>query len=318
MDDVILSVRGVSKIFPRFMLKKSEGIFVFKGLSFDLHRGECFGIIGPNGSGKTTLIKIIIGLIEPTEGIVNFAINSSLSNDLYKKKIGFASSEERSFFWRLSVYDNLDFFACLYHIPKKERVSLIHYYLEYFDLLEYRNKLFMLLSSGMKQKLILIRALMHEPELLLLDEPLKNLDSLSKEKFLNIIQEKIKNKKLSIIFVSHEIIDHLRICNRIGLMQKNCLKIYESTVVKKVIENNEEIRIRVLNLPPKDIIIKDKIEVEQIKHVYELIISGKDKEIKLKELLNKLWENKIEVVGIEISPLRLESIVKLLNNTQDN
>lgn len=317
MDDVILSVRGVSKIFPRFMLRKKEGFFVFRKLSFELHRGECLGIIGPNGSGKTTLIKIIIGLIEPTEGIVNFAINSSSSAGYYKRKIGFASSEERSFFWRLSVYDNLDFFACLYHIPKKERASLIHYYLEYFDLIEYRNKLFMLLSSGMKQKLILIRALMHEPELLFLDEPLKNLDSLSKEKFLNIIQEKIKKKKLSIIFVSHEIMDHLRICNRIGLMQKDCLKIYESTLVKKVIENNEEIRVKIMNLPPKDV-MKADIEVEQVKGVYELIISGSYKEIKLKELLSGLYESKIEVMGIEISPLRLETIVKLLNNTQCN
>lgn len=317
MDDVILSVRGVSKIFPRFMLRKQEGLFVFRKLSFELHRGECLGIIGPNGSGKTTLIKIIIGLIEPTEGIVNFAINSSSSDGYYKRKIGFASSEERSFFWRLSVYDNLDFFACLYHIPKRERASLIHYYLEYFDLIEYRNKLFMLLSSGMKQKLILIRALMHEPELLFLDEPLKNLDSLSKEKFLNIIQEKINKKKLSIIFVSHEIIDHLRICNRIGLMQKDCLKIYESTLVKKVIENNEEIRVKIMNLPPKDV-MKANIEVEQVKGIYELIISGSNKEIKLKELLSGLYESKIEVMGIEISPLRLETIVKLLNNTQCN
>jgi len=313
MNEVVLSVRGLSKIFPNNVFSWKKGVHIFEGVSFDLWRGECLGILGPNGCGKTTLIKILMGLIEPSSGEIIFSPNLAKGFNL-KAKIGFGSSEERSFFWRLSVFDNLDFFGSLYCIPKHKRKYIIEYYLEYFNLKNYSNKLFMVLSSGMKQKLILIRALMHEPELLFLDEPLKNLDANSKEKFIDLIKDKLQKGSISIIFISHEITDLLKICNRIALMSYSGLKIFSSRDIEEIIEKNQQIKVRVSRLPEKDFYVGENILIEKNDNFIELIISGLKRDDKLKYLLNVLWNNNIEIQSVEVIPLKLESIIKILNN----
>lgn len=276
-------------------------------------KGSCLGIIGPNGVGKTTLIKIIAGLIEPSEGEIIFLSRHAKDyTKEIKKKIGFAGSEERSFFWRLSVYDNLDFFGSLYDMPKEARNPLIESMLSLFNLQEVRNKLFVYLSSGMRQKLSLIRSIMHNPELLLLDEPLKNLDVQSKNIFLNWIAKHMKEGKLSSIFISHELEDLLKVADRIALMEKNSFAIFDADQITKVFARFQQVKLKVKEYPENEMKGIASCLVNKFADYYEIVVDEPYANNKLKQLVDTLWAHKIELMNLEILPPKVDMIIEKL------
>ena len=313
MDEVLLTVTNLSKVFTPSYLFKKKGLEVFKNVSFELMRGSCLGVIGPNGVGKTTLIKIIAGLIIQTDGEIAF-LSQPVTNysKAMKKKIGLAGSEERSFFWRLSAYDNLDFFGSLYEIPKDTRGALIDSLLQLFNLYEYRKKLFVYLSSGMRQKLILIRAIMHNPELLLLDEPLKNLDMQSKNIFLHWVVTHMKERNLSAIFISHELEDLLKVADRIALMENNSFTIFESEQIKTIAAKCQRVKLKVRDHPAMELIKVASCSVTKCAEFCEIVVGEPSVNNNLKQLIDELWTHKIEVISLEIMPPGVENIMQML------
>lgn len=303
MNNLFLTAEKVSKVFYPSLIRKRNKVEVFGNVSFELKKGECLGIIGPNGIGKTTLLKIIAGLIKPTKGIIRFH---------QKEKIGFATSEERSFFWRLSAYDNLDFFSSLCNIDRKTRREKILFFLNLFEMENYKNKLFLYLSSGMKQKLNLIRSIIIEPNLLLLDEPLKNLDNVSKNIFLDWLKAKLEGNTLSTIFVSHELEDLLKICQRIVLMEKNCFSIFDTSFIKQLDHLSREVKIKIKNFPAGVKINLDGISIQKENDTCEIIIEEAYDQDRLKMLIEQLWINKIELVSLEVLPLQINKLIKKL------
>jgi len=303
MYDVFLTAEKVSKIFYPSFIRKKNKIEVFGEISFKLHRGECLGIIGPNGIGKTTLLKIIAGLIKPTKGIIAFH---------QKQKIGFVTSEERSFFWRLSAYDNLDFFASLCNIDRKIRKAKIIYFLDLFEMKNYKDKLFLYLSSGMKQKLNLIRSIIIEPNLLLLDEPLKNLDNISKNIFLDWLKTALEKDAISTIFVSHELEDLLKICQRIALMEKNYFSIFDASFIKEQDKFSRDVKIKIKSFPNEMKINLDRISIQKQGDACEIIIEEAYTHNRLKMFMEQLWINKIEIVSLEVLPLQINKLIKKL------
>lgn len=136
-----------------------------RGVSFELQRGETLVVTGPNGSGKTTLLRLLVGLTTPSRG--------NLEVDVDRGRIGFLSHEPLVY-RELSALENLDLFGRLYRVPqRKERIGML---LERFDLWEARNERVHAYSRGMSQRLALCRAFLHEPDLLVLDEPFSSLD----------------------------------------------------------------------------------------------------------------------------------------------
>lgn len=200
--------------------KKFGDEYAIKNLSFKINSGEIFGLIGPNGAGKTTTIRILCCLISPTEGeaiIGGLNLNDRLNSQKIRKMIGYVP-DSVGLYERLSAYENLLFFGKLYDYPKGELPGNIEKYLRLVDLWDQRNKPVGSYSKGMKQKVALARALIHEPQLLILDEPTANLDPESSKNIRDLVMN-LKGEGRTILFNTHNLDEAQRICDRIGVLK---------------------------------------------------------------------------------------------------
>jgi len=210
----VIEAKNLTKIYRR---KKKELKAIDK-LSFNVRKGEIFGIIGPTGAGKTTTVKILSTLILPDEG--NAYINGYdvvKDADRVKKIIGVVAGEfTRALYWRLTGRGNLEFFAKMRGLRNiNERID---YLLELFNLKDYENELLMRYSTGMKHKLALAVALLHDPPILFLDEPLTGIDPLTAYEIKELIRREFKDK--TIIWTSHNLYEIEEMCHRILLLNK--------------------------------------------------------------------------------------------------
>ena len=172
-------------------------------ISFCLSKGNLLAVLGENGAGKTTLLNIISSLILPDSGTVRLNGRDISSADTgLKSKLGFMFSEERSFYWRLTGRQNLEFFAALYGLNKTQAAQRIDKLMDKFKI-TYAEKRFSDFSTGMKKIFALLRALIHEPSILLLDEPAKSLD-LEKKALLVEIITRLKQEGKTIIISTHD------------------------------------------------------------------------------------------------------------------
>jgi len=214
--------------------KKFYAQVVLDNLSLDIREGEVFGYIGPNGAGKTTTLKILAGLITKFEGTVRVD-----GNDVVKDRskahqvIGFMPQSCGFQSWR-TVQSALDSLAELSGVPEDLRKKRIPALLERFKLLDARHKKVKELSGGMTQKLGLIQALLHEPKLLVLDEPLEGLDPPSRNLLKEIIRER-QNAGTTVLFSSHILSDVDAVADRIGILNKG--QIATSGSIRELVTN---------------------------------------------------------------------------------
>ena len=205
------------------LFQPHKRIEIFDDITFSLKHKEILCLVGPNGSGKTTLIKILAGLIIPDKGEVYYSGEKISVSSL--RKVGVLLDDYRGFYWRLSVYHNLEFFGRLYGLGKKEIKQRVDYLCDFFSF-DKPKKRYQELSLGQKQKVLFMRALLHKPSILLCDEPTKSLNY----KLAHSVREKIK-KMLGFIdaaiIVTHNINEAKFLANRIGLLDKGKLSIYK-------------------------------------------------------------------------------------------
>src|SRR5215469_9218833 len=172
---------SVDKVFRRsgFFFSRTPKVesCALRGISFEVARAEVFALLGPNGSGKSTTLKLISTMLSPERGNI-FVNNANTRNQsqAVRRQVGFAVATERSFFPRLTVRENLEFFAALEDIPRRERPLRVNSVLENLNLVKTADKQVMKLSSGMYQRLGIARAWLKKPSILLLDEPTRSLD----------------------------------------------------------------------------------------------------------------------------------------------
>jgi ABC-2 type transport system ATP-binding protein len=209
----MLEANDVTKDFkPPFSLRKpamlgfrpGRTVRALDNVSFSLPKGSILAILGPNGAGKTTLLKIIAGLILPDNGsIVIDGLLPGMDDNRIKSLIGLSSLQEKGFYWRLTGRQNLEFFAAMYGLtPAGTRKKIA----ELFDILniDYGDRRFDSYSAGMKQKLSIARSLIHDPMLLLLDEPTKSLDYTTSTKLMALLGgEIVKKQGKTVIFTTH-------------------------------------------------------------------------------------------------------------------
>ena len=216
--------------------KKYGELVAVNNLSFEVKEGEIFGLLGLNGAGKTTTFRMILGLLDDYEGeitIDNKHIDYEVSD-----KIGFLT-EERSLLTKMTVLEQIIYYGVLKSIPEKEIVKRLDYWLDRFNISEYKNKKIKELSKGNQQKIQFISAIINEPKLLILDEPFSGLDPLNVELFKGVILE-LKEKGTSIIFSSHRM-EHVELfCEKLVVLVKgkSVIEGYLSDIKKKYKKKN--------------------------------------------------------------------------------
>lgn len=212
-----------------------------KGVSFDVNPGEIFGLLGPNGAGKTTIISTITTLEKPTTGSVSvFGVDVAKDPMFTKKQIGVVHQEviNSGFF---DVEEILTFHSGYYGLRKnKER---IHFLLDKLALFEHRNKKVKQLSGGMKRRLMIAKALVHTPKLLLLDEPTAGVDIRLREDLWKFVVE-LRNEGMSILLTTHYLEEAEQLCDRVGIINLGSLMALGNT--KEIIRQYTHKKIRVI------------------------------------------------------------------------
>lgn len=230
-------------------------------LSFTVDDGEIFGLLGENGAGKTTTFRIIMGLLEPNSG--NVLLDHEKIDYSKTDKIGFVT-EERSLLTKLSVQEQIEFYATLKGMEKQEIDKRLDQWLEKFEITSYKNRKIKELSKGNQQKIQFISAVIHEPKLLILDEPFTGLDPINVKLMKETIID-LKNKGCSIIFSSHQMEYIEDFCEKLVILVKG----------KPILEGNlKDIKE---SYAKKNILIKGDIDTDEIKKIKGVISVGLEK-----------------------------------------
>ncbi len=213
-DSVMISVSELKKFFG--------DIKAVNGISFEVKKGEVFGLLGPNGAGKTTTIKLLLGLLELNQGDIRImGLNPETQEVQIKHRVGYVS-EEPLIFRSLTPKDLFNFIASIRGLEAEKSSKRAYDYLESLGALEYYDQLVATLSHGNKQKIQIISAILHDPDLLIMDEPLVGLDAKSVKVVKEILDIHIENGG-AVLFSTHimEIAEDL--CDRIAIMNRGKL-----------------------------------------------------------------------------------------------
>jgi ABC-2 type transport system ATP-binding protein len=208
------------------LTRKFDNLTAVDSLTLHVDEGEVFGFLGPNGAGKTTTVRMLCCLIAKTSGDAKVAgYDISNPQDALKIRgiIGFVP-DNVGLYEDLTAYENLDYYGKLYKVPAQRRKESIKRFLEMLGLWEKRNVATGTFSKGMKQKLALARALIHDPELLFMDEPTANLDPESAKTVRDFIIQ-LKSEKKTIFLNTHNLDEAQRICDRIGILNNKLMAI---------------------------------------------------------------------------------------------
>ncbi|MHA2392837.1 MAG: ABC transporter ATP-binding protein [Promethearchaeota archaeon] len=210
-NNEIIRINGLTKFFG--------DVKAVNGISFDVQRGEVFGLLGPNGAGKTTTIKLLLGLLEPNEGEMRvFGLNPERNEVEIKRRIGYVS-EEPLIFKSLTPKDLFNFIASIRGLDEEKSTNLAKEYLESLEAIDYYDQLIATLSHGNKQKLQIVAAILHDPDLLVLDEPIAGLDAKS-VRVVKSILELHTQRGGSVLFSTHIMEIAQDLCDRIGIINK--------------------------------------------------------------------------------------------------
>jgi len=205
----LIKLQGLSRNF--------NGTKAVDGLTFEVKEGEIFGLLGPNGAGKTTTVRMLCCLIKPTTGTA-FIGGHEVGKDAMKiREIVGLLPESPGLYGELSAYRNLEFYAKLYGVPKQKREENIERFLKMLDLWKRRNNPAGTFSKGMQQKIAIVRAMVHEPKVLFLDEPTAALAPESAKIVRDFILE-LKRERRTIFLCTHNLYEAERLCDRVAIL----------------------------------------------------------------------------------------------------
>jgi ABC-2 type transport system ATP-binding protein len=290
------------------IIKKFGKNLVLNGISLEIKPGELFGIIGVNGSGKTTLLKTLIGFYRPTKGVVSFkGYNIRKAPDSVKMSFGFAS-QENSFYGKLNVEENIKYFGELYGLTDEFIDAHIENILRLVDLYEARKTLGDNLSNGMKRRLDIACALIHDPSVLILDEPTQDLDPNLRKSVLKLIQ-RINKNGTTVIITSHLLWEMEAICSRVAVLAEGrILQVGSPNQLKEAYTKNHEIHLETHPGNYDKILkgIRDIKKVVKLEHKV-LLYTNKPEKV-LKQLLARIHKNREKLIDVSVRKPNLTEV----------
>jgi ABC-2 type transport system ATP-binding protein len=282
-------------IEARNLTKKFETVTAVDNISFEIAESEIFGFLGPNGAGKTTTIRMLSTLISPTSGKIIVDGKDLQKDGRYIRSIVGLLTETPGMYEKISGYDNLDYYSSFYNIPDKKRKDNIKKYLKMFDLWDRKDDLAGTYSKGMKQKLALARALIHEPKILFLDEPTAGLDPESAHMVRNFI-ENLQKEKTTVFLCTHNLEEASSLSDRVCIIKNKIIKIASLT------ELQSDKKSKKVEIVFKDNARKYMKILRQIKEITDIEAQDNKINISLKnaEIINPVIIKSLVDSGAEI------------------
>lgn len=296
MSKIVLKVRNLTKVYGTRA--------AVDNISFEIYEGEIFGFLGPNGSGKSTTIKCITGLAKPTSGTVSIC-GHSVTKD-FEKAISYVGGiiENPEMYKNFKGIDNLKYYASLYPNITKEKIE------EVVNLVGMQNRINDRVSTyslGMKQRLGIAQALLHDPKLLILDEPTNGLDPNGILEMRNFLKQLARKKRISILISSHIIAEMELICDTVGIIDNGKLIKVKTVNQLKAIESSKKIQAQVSYPNYSAKLILNKYNPKKI-GIKGNQVSFALSEDKIPEIINLLLDNNITIYSINSISKTLEDI----------
>jgi len=282
---------------------KKQDIFAVRNVNIKVRRGEFFGLLGPNGAGKTTLIKMLCTLILPTSGtafIKSFDIVKEERK--VRESVGLIPGDvRRIFYYRLSGRQNLEFFAALYNIPRTQARERIKELLELVELEKWGDEKVMRYSTGMLQRLGMARGLLHNPPILLMDEPTVGLDPRYARATRDFIKKELNEREgKTILLTTHYMEEADQLCSRVAIMDSGKIVIVDNPAnMKKLVKEEDIIELEVSNIIPR---MEEEINV--VKGVKRMVVDFKEETIGLGKMRIHASDSRI------VLPHVIDNIVK--------
>jgi len=293
----MITARGLTRSFG--------SLRAVDGLDLEVRKGEVFGFLGPNGAGKTTTVRMLAALIAPTAGDAEVAgYTVGRQDDALRAEVG-VLTETPGLYKRLSAFDNLAFFAKLHGV--RDVAGSVERYLRLFELWDRRNGLAGTFSKGMRQKLAIARALVHEPQVLFLDEPTAGLDPEAAKTVRDLI-ESLRSKDRTIFLCTHNLDEADRLCDRVALFKTRLITTGRPEELREQMYG-QRTAVHIANYRPG---LEDELGLPFVKHVEvvdgRLVVSLDDPATENPALVRRLVELGVEVQFVSELRVSLEDV----------
>ncbi|MGQ9600179.1 MAG: ABC transporter ATP-binding protein [Anaerolineae bacterium] len=303
-DDTVIVTHNLTRKFNKLV--------AVDRLNLTVQRGEIFGLVGPDGAGKTTTIRMLCAIMNPTEGRAWVAgFDTMTAPEQIKRRIGYMA-QRFNLYGDLSVTENLDFFADIFQVKGAERRDRKERLLQFASLTEFRQRRAAQLSGGMQKKLALACTLIHQPEIILLDEPTTGVDPVSRREFWDILTE-LHLQGITIL-VSTPYMDEAERCSRVGLMHRGKMVVCDTPPRIKELVVGELLEVRTWNLRQAEEVVVDLEGVLEVQTYGDLLHVFVDSAISRQEALqHALTAANVPVLGIRpVRPRMEEAFISLI------
>lgn len=276
----MIEIKGLTKEYP--------GVRAVDGLSLTIEKGEFFGLLGPNGAGKTTTIRLLTGLTQPTSGSIFIDSMNLIHDPGVITRLSGVVFEHQNTYEDMTVWQNLQLFARIYNITKER----VHEVLCQMELESHKKKKAKHLSKGLKQRLLLARALLHDPDILFLDEPTEGLDPVFAESIRSLITD-LHTEGKTIVLTTHYMEEAEHLCDRVAIINHG--KLIELSDIQSLKNKYiDEYQVKIVTEDPQVVHLLKGYTVDQRKNEYTVQIEKKEASKLLQLLAEKGTVEKIE------------------------
>ena len=314
----LIETQALSKTFPAGGWRKAPSRPAVYDVNLQIAAGELFGLLGPNGAGKTTLTKMLATLILPTSGTATIVGHPLTNPGPIRAQVGLVVTDERSFYWRLTAWQNLQFFCALYGLFGRVAQERMTWVLQAVELQDQAHHRFADFSTGMKQRIAIARALLHRPQLLFLDEPSRSLDPTAMFHLHQLLRHLVQNEGVTIFLITHNLPEAEQLCGRVAIMHQGRVQAVGGRAeLRQNLPYRLPYTIHLTTLPPESVL-------NEVVPGYQLTPAEKGfllqfvahQPTQFSALLTALYQHQITVSQVESHPLNLEELFRYY--TQEN